>query len=150
MCCWLRDQGRLRIKAPRTKHGRRSITLPASLVTELGQRRKAQQEQRLALGLGKAPEDAFVFATWDRHVQSPNAVIKEWSLAMALIGRPRITLHSLRHTHASQLIAYGLDVLTISRRLGHGSPGITLGVYGHLFSNRDDRAAAIIDAVRTE
>jgi integrase len=39
----------------------------------------------------------------------------------------------------------GLDVLTISRRLGHGSPAITLGVYGHLFKP-DDRAAAIMEA----
>ena len=32
---------------------------------------------------------------------------------------PEVTLHALRHTHASQLIAAGLDVVTISRRLGH-------------------------------
>jgi integrase len=42
------------------------------------------------------------------------------------------------------LIAAGMDVLTISRRLGHGSPTITLGVYG-LFSNTDDQAAQIIE-----
>jgi hypothetical protein len=35
----------------------------------------------------------------------------------------------------TQLIASGMDVLTISRRLGHGSPTVTLSVYGHLFSN---------------
>jgi integrase len=66
----------------------------------------------------------------------------------------KVTLHSLRHTHASQLIAAGLDVLTISRRLGHGSPAITLSVYGHLFSNTDDRAAQIMETafadMRTE
>jgi integrase len=56
------------------------------------------------------------------------------------------TLHGLRHTHASQLIAAGMDVLTISRRLGHANPTITLGVYGHLFSNTDARAAEIMEA----
>jgi integrase len=59
---------------------------------------------------------------------------------------PEITLHSLRHTHASMLIASGMDVLTISRRLGHGSPTITLRVYGHLIHGADDRAAQIMDA----
>jgi integrase len=49
-------------------------------------------------------------------------------------------------THASQLIAAGMDVLTISRRLGHGSPTITLAVYGHLFKNTDARAAEIMEA----
>jgi integrase len=42
-----------------------------------------------------------------------------------------------------------MDVLTISRRLGHGSPTITLGVYGHLFTNTDDRAAQIMEAAFT-
>jgi hypothetical protein len=34
-------------------------------------------------------------------------------------------MHGLRHTHVSQLIAAGLDALTISRRIGHVSPSIT-------------------------
>jgi integrase len=48
--------------------------------------------------------------------------------------------------HASQLIASGVDMLTISRWLGHGLPTITLGVYGHLFANADDRAAQVVEA----
>ena len=59
----------------------------------------------------------------------------------------KVTLHALRHTHVSSLIAAGVDILTISRRLGHASPTITLGVYGHLFSNTDDRAAQVIEAM---
>jgi integrase len=55
------------------------------------------------------------------------------------------TFHSLRHTHVSQLIASGMDVLTISRRIGHASPAITLRVYGHLFGNTDARAAEIME-----
>ena len=73
---------------------------------------------------------------------------------MAALKIERVTLHSLRHTHASQLIASGMDVLTISRRLGHGSPVVTLKVYGHLFKNTDARAAETMQAafakVRTE
>jgi integrase len=108
--------------------------------------RKLQLEQRLELGLGKPPADALVFATWDGAPRSPNALTKARSVVMHEIGLPGVTLHSLRHTHASQLIASGLDILTISRRLGHGSPTITLNVYGHLFSNTDDRAAQVIEA----
>jgi len=40
-------------------------------------------------------------------------------------------------------------VLTISRRLGHGSLAITLGVYGHLFKT-DDRAAGAMEKILTE
>jgi integrase len=136
----------LRFKSPKTKHGRRTISIPASTVSELRAHWKTQQEQRLALGQGKSPPDALVFATWNGLARSPNALTKEWSVTMAEAGL-KVTLHALRHTHASSLIAAGIDVLTISRRLGHASPTITLGVYGHLFSNTDDRAAQVIEAM---
>ena len=64
---------------------------------------------------------------------------------MKAIGMPEITLHSLRHTHVSMLIASGMDILTISPRLGHASPTITLGTYGHLIHGTDDQAAKIMD-----
>jgi integrase len=88
----------------------------------------------------------LVFPTFDSLPRAPDGLTKEFTDAVAPLGLPGITLHSLRHTHASQLIAEGMDVLTISRRLGHGSAAITLKVYGHLFRNTDDRAAAIMEA----
>jgi integrase len=136
----------IRTKGPKTKRGRRTISLPAHLVTELRQHWTAQQEQRLGMGLGKAPKTAPVFATAAGQYLSPNAITKSWPVAMAAIGMPAVTLHSLRHTHASMLINAGLDILTISRRLGHSSPTITLNVYGHLIHGGDDRAAQIMEA----
>ena len=59
---------------------------------------------------------------------------------------PEITFHGLRHTHASQLIDAGVDIVTISKRLGHASPDVTLQVYAHLFRRDDDKAAAAINA----
>ena len=50
-------------------------------------------------------------------------------------------------SHASSLIAAGVDILTISRRLGHANPKITLDVYGHLYGNTDDRAAQAVEAM---
>ena len=54
--------------------------------------------------------------------------------------------HALRYSHASTLIAVGLDVVTVSRRLSHGSPAITLTVYAHKFASNDTAAAEAIDA----
>jgi integrase len=139
------QRGGLVFKAPKTRHGRRTVTLPVSTVALLRDHWKEQQEQRLALGLGKAPDDALVFADWDGSPRPPRTVTQQWRKAMEKASLT-VTFHSLRHTHASTLIAAGLDVLTISRRLGHGSPAITLGVYGHLFKP-DDRAAAIMEKV---
>jgi integrase len=136
----------IRVKAPKTKHGRRTISLPAHVVAELRAHWREQQEQRLALGLGRAVDDAPLFATIEGKFMGPEAVSQAWMRAMDAIGMPQVTLHSLRHTHASVLIGGGVDVVTVSRRLGHGSPAITLNVYGHLIHGGDDRAAAVAGA----
>jgi integrase len=107
--------------------------------------RVRQQERRLSLGMGRAPDDSLVFARWDGSARAPHWLTQKFALAMAAL-KIDCTLHGLRHTHVSQLIAAGLDVLTISRRIGHASPAITLGVYGHMFRNTDTRAAEIMEA----
>jgi integrase len=49
--------------------------------------------------------------------------------------------------HASSPIAAWVDILTVSRRLGHANPMITLSVYGHLYGNTDDWVVQAIDAM---
>ena len=136
-----------RVKGPKTRHGKRAIGLPASAVRELraaldGAARGAPGSH----GLGRATPDDPIFAMADGSPLKPNTLSRNWLRATGAVGRP-INLHSLRHHHASNLIAAGLDVLTVSRRLGHGSPTITLSVYGHLYPRADDRAAQAIEAM---
>jgi integrase len=139
----------LRFKAPKSTRSRRSISLAPAVVAQLRAHWKAQQEQRLSLGLGKAPADALVFCRFDGSPYWPDRLTDVFSSALASAGLPHVTLHTLRYTHASQLIASGMDILTISRRLGHSSAAITLGVYGHLMST-EDRAADIMENVFTK
>ena len=54
-------RGGLVFKQPKTRDGRRTISLPPSTVAELRVHRRSQAEQRLALGLGKASDDGLVF-----------------------------------------------------------------------------------------
>ena len=54
----------------------------------------------------------------------------------------KLTLHSLRHGFASLLIAKDLNVVYVSRQLGHANPSITLEVYAHLFDRADHAATA--------
>jgi integrase len=135
----------LRFKAPKTKNGRRNVSISPWLIAELRAQRTRQQERRLSLGMGRAPDDSLVFARWDGSTRAPHWLTQKFAMAMTAL-KIDCTLHGLRHTHVSQLIASGLDVLTISRRIGHASPTITLSVYGHLFSNTDARAAEILEA----
>ncbi|QWZ06984.1 tyrosine-type recombinase/integrase [Nocardioides panacis] len=57
-------------------------------------------------------------------------------------GTGRLSPHSLRHGYASTLISQGLNVVFVSRQLGHANPNITLGVYAHLFQHADHVTAA--------
>jgi integrase len=56
---------------------------------------------------------------------------------------PRV--HDLRHSHASLLIADGLSLAVISRRLGHASIQVTIDRYGHLSPELDDAVNASVD-----
>jgi integrase len=139
-------KGGLRFKPPKSARGRRTISLSPSVVETLRAHWKAQQEQRLALGQGRAPADHLVFATYEGKPRSPDGLSKRFSKVMTAGGLPHVSLHTLRHTHASLLIQQGVDILTISRRLGHSSAAITLNVYGHIITSKD-RAADILEGV---
>jgi integrase len=139
----------LRFKEPKSKRGRRAISLSATVVAELRKRWAAQQEQRLSLGLGGSPADGLVFADWDGSPLAPDRLSDNFSNAMAAAGLPHVTLHTLRHTHASQLIRSGVDILTVSRRLGHANATVTLNTYGHLITT-EDKAAEITQTMFTD
>jgi integrase len=136
----------LRFKPPKTKHGRRTISLPPSAVDALRAHRRQQLEWRLALGQGRPEPSALVFCTIEGAPLSPDNLSRDWPRVTLAKGLPRVKFHALRHSHASALIASGLDVLTVSRRLGHGSPVVTLTTYAHLFSKTDVAAASAIEA----
>jgi integrase len=136
----------LTFKAPKTRAGRRTVAIPPAVVNALRAQWRVQQEQRLALGLGRSGPDDLVFARADTLPWPPDSLTSAWQYAVRVLKLPKVTLHALRHTHASQLIAAGLDVVTVSRRLGHSNPTVTLNVYAHLFDKTDQRAAAILEA----
>lgn len=50
---------------------------------------------------------------------------------------PALNFHGLRHTHATLLISENMDILTISKRLGHSNTSTTLNNYGHLIKKAD-------------
>ena len=109
--------------------------------------RKAQLEMRFRLGVGKLPDDALLFANLEGAPLSRNAISCAWSYFAASIQLPDVTFHALRHTHASQLIDANVDIVTISKRLGHAKPDITLRIYAHLFQKDDGKAAAAINSI---
>ena len=78
--------------------------------------------------------------------RSPNSLSIMWRKATRPLGLD-VKFHSLRHSHASALIAARIDPITVSRRLGHASAAFTLHCYGHLFDKTDAGAAAAVDGL---
>ena len=59
-------------------------------------------------------------------------------------GLKPIRLHDLRHSHASYLIAHGVPITAISRRLGHKTPTMTLNIYSHFYKESGAQIAALL------
>ena len=101
----------------------------------------------MKLGAGKLQDDDLLFTDSEGAPLHPHHFSTTWSDCARRLGFPGITFHGLRHTHASQLIDQGVDIVTISKRLGHAKPDITLRIYAHLFRKDDAKAAQAIDAI---
>jgi integrase len=68
----------LRVKGPKAAHGRRLIALPDVAVSVLRQHRKAILETRVALGIGRLPDDAFIFGDIAGKVRDPMELTEAW------------------------------------------------------------------------
>lgn len=53
-----------------------------------------------------------------------------------------ISLHDLRHTHATLLLKAGVPVKVVSERLGHANVAFTMSVYQHVLPGMQAEAAA--------
>ena len=117
------------------------------MIEVLREHRRRQLEIRLALGLGKFSDDDLVFSRADGSPMPPDKLSRDWANVVISRKLPRVPFHGLRHTHVSALIDGGLDVFSVSRPIGHGSPALTLKVYSHMFTEKD--AQAIEAVLRT-
>jgi integrase len=138
-------KGGVTMKEPKTDSSRRTIALPARLVTELRRHRKELAEIRLKLGLGKSNND-LAFPTWEGFLRSPRPFSKEFAREAEAAGVGHVTFHGLRHTHITHLLRSGVPVHVVSARAGHANPAVTLNIYAHLLPGQQEGAAAVVDA----
>ena len=91
-------------------------------------------------------DDGLVFARVDESPFYPSAASHAFlSIARKAGLDESIHLHSLRHTHASLLLAQGENLVVISQRLGHAKPSITSDIYAHLMPGIQEQAAMRFD-----
>jgi integrase len=135
-----RRDGTVYVKSTKSTKPRR-FTIPADVVEVLRDHFKEQQADRALFGTGYQDLN-LIFARPDGYYYSPKHLSTRVSAAMRLAGIPKgISLHSLRHTHASQMLSEGAPITAVSERLGHANANITLGIYAHALP-KDDGAVA--------
>jgi integrase len=111
--------------------------------------------QELALELNRIPSmvggDTLVVGTFGRPV-TPYRLEEAFRAARATVnGLPDgFRIHDLRHYFASLLIASGLDIKTVQKRMRHASAKTTLDIYGHMWPDKDESARAAVSAVLAE
>lgn len=128
---------------PKTLAGIRNISIGGRLIDIL-QEAYAWQLENVTR---KAPiADSYVMCEPDGSLVSLNAFGHWWRDWIDRSGWKGLLFHELRHTHATLLIASGVDIKTVQTRLGHSSADITLNIYAHAVPAKDVAAADDFDA----
>jgi integrase len=132
-------------KATKTERDR-TIRIPDSAMAALDEHRKRQDEFKRQLGTKYQAGD-LIFCNPNGSPLKPNTISASVSRLFRRLKMPKgASLHSLRHTHASHLLADGVSLPAVSARLGHSSVLTTAGIYAHAIHGMDDEAAAKWDA----
>jgi integrase len=90
------------------------------------------ESARESLGGSEPDYDSFVFCHPDGRPLTPHSVTQAFQRARTRAGLKGLRLHDLRHTHASLMLAEGVNLKVVSERLGHSSIGITGDLYSHV------------------
>jgi integrase len=119
--------GRVVVKEPKSRAGRRRLTIPPHIVDAVA--------GHLGVFVADDP-DALVFTGVGGAPLAPQPFQKYWNRARAAAGRPDVHLHDLRHTGNTWAAATGASTKELMARMGHDSPRAAL-IYQHATEDRD-------------
>jgi integrase len=127
----------------------RDVKLPTATMPILERHRERQNEYRTQFGPRYRTDLDLIFANPNGTPLKPNSISATVSRVCKRTGLPKgASLHVLRHSHASQLAERGVDLPTISERLGHSSVRTTADIYAHAMRGKDAAAAKVWDAIQ--
>jgi integrase len=130
----------------KTKRSRRSVKFPKIVMDLLSEFKESQDEEMLTIGESWLESDRL-FVQWNGEPMSNNT---PYTWLKRFFERNDIRfcdIHSFRHFAASAMITSGIDLLTVSRTLGHSQSSTTSNIYGHVFEESSVRASEAITSV---
>lgn len=130
----------------------RTIKISSNVLTLLKEWQKEQALNALLIGTawkGERGQTGKIFTKWNGTPVHPDYVTKYFKDFIKRNNLPSVTVHSLRHTNASLMIASGVDIRTVSKRLGHAQTSTTTNIYAHALRSADERASEAIEVILT-
>lgn len=132
---------RVEVRGTTKSRQKRTIDLAAETV-QLLEEHRAKMEDRAEAGGVRLVRDAFVFSRRLDGAEPwrPKSVTQAVGRALRTVdvkGR----LHDVRHYMATEWLDGGVDVVTVSERLGHAKTSTTVDIYGHGRQDRQKEAA---------
>lgn len=137
----------LLLEEPKTKAARRRILVTPNVIKALQKYKKEQAWFARLLGDKFNNESNLVFTNmWGKPLDISNWVTRFYKKMIKRAGLDeKFTFHDLRHTHATLLLASGINIKVISERLGHSTIAMTLDTYSHLMPDMQAEAVAALE-----
>ncbi len=133
-------------KDPKSEGAKRLISLPESTIQILKEYRKEWIENKLKLGDLWEGSNRLWVSRYGGHMHTDTPT-KWFPKFLKRHSLPHMNFHGLRHTSATLLIAQGVDVRSVSGRLGHSRTSTTLDIYTHALRSADEAAAEIMENI---
>lgn len=143
----LTDAGKkLTLKSPKSNRVRR-VSLSPLAIEALKARRAEAAAEKLASRPEVYVDRGFVFCdARSGDPMAPNALTKAFQRLAGEVEISGATLHSLRHSAATWMLAGGTDIVSVQKVLGHSVASTTLNRYTHAVAGLQSKAVATIDA----
>lgn len=141
------------IKNTKNTHSERIVAFPKFLVPLLQEHEKNELLKKELLDdnwfYGKDNDhlDDFVFTQQDGRVMFPSTPSKWFNKFIKKHGLKHITFHGLRHTNTTVLINKNIDIVSISKSLGHSKTSTTTDYYAHALESVERKMADTFDEI---
>jgi len=131
-------------KGTKNYSSERTIKLSSQVFIILEEFRKWQIAEKLRLGDRWVNSDRL-FITAEGAPIHPDSVSGWFRNFIKKHGFPEISIHSLRHTNITLMLAAGVPLRTVSQRAGHAQMSTTSNIYAHAIQSADEKAATVLD-----
>jgi len=133
-------------KETKTETSDWTIKLPLQAFEMLKEYKKVQKEDQLRAG-DKWVNTDRIFTQWNGEAIHPDSITGWFREFIQKTDLPQISIHSLRHTNITLLIAAGVPLRTVSYRAGHAQTSTTANIYSHAIRTADEMAADVLDNI---